>query len=401
MTFTATVFLTMICVRAAADEPRTIVDLPGSGTDPSAVDYESLPRLTGEHAVVNSVACSPGFAPGEKLTMGTMRLNLHNYLARFDDRFWCIWSDGPRVEDWPTQEIKYATSADGLTWSEAQSVTGTPDEPYAYIARGLWIRDGELLALGAHYKGKGAFGVDKELQLRAFVWDPAGRTWKPRGTVFDDAINNFPPQKLPSGEWIMTRRDAGFNVTMLIGGRERLDDWQAFPVVRHDDVSGFRPDEPIFWRQPDDSLNALFRDNGGSQRLFQATSHDLGKTWSTPRITNFPNARSKLFSIATSRGYRVLVLNANPKAGRRQLHLSVSPDGARFTRLALLDIPTPEAPRGFESIWTKFENGTASLQYPHVIEHNNCLWIALSRCKVQTEVFRVSLNAIDRLCDEP
>ncbi len=135
----------------------------------------------------------------------------------------CIWSDGPKVEDAPTQEIKYATSQDGLIWTAAKSVTGTPEAPYAYIARGLWVRDGELLALGAHYKGKGAFGSDKELQLQAFVWDAGTGQWKFKGKVFDDAINNFAPQVLPSGEWIVTRRDSRFNVTMMIGGRLALD----------------------------------------------------------------------------------------------------------------------------------------------------------------------------------
>ncbi|MBD3673640.1 MAG: exo-alpha-sialidase [Planctomycetaceae bacterium] len=382
------------------EEPLAILNLPNSGTDPAAINYDQLPRLSGEHAIINQVAYSPDFQPGDKLEMNRMRLQLHNYLAWYDGRFWCIWSDGPRIEDWPTQEIKYATSKDGMAWSEAKSITGTPDEPYAYIARGLWIRDGELLALGAHYKGKGAFGVDKELELRAFVWDKANQQWSLKGKVYDNAINNFPPQKLPNGNWILTRRDSRFNVTMLIGGKEQLDDWQAYPVVRMNEVKGFRPDEPIFWQLPNEKLNALLRDNGGSQRLFHATSTDFGKTWTTPRLTNFPNSTSKIFSIPTSRGYRVMISNANPELGRRQLHLSISEDGVHFNRMAQLDVPAPEAPPGFESIWKKFNKGIASLQYPHVIEHDGHLWIALSRCKLQTEIFRVSLDKLDRLRGE-
>ena len=95
-----------------------------------------------------------------------------------------------------------------------------------------------------------------------------------------------------------------------------------------------------------------------------------------------------------------MVSNANPKWGRRELHLSVSEDGKRFTRMARLDIPAPPAPKGFESIWKKFSYGIASiasLQYPHVIEDDGSLWIALSRCKLQTEIFRVSLDSVDKL----
>ncbi len=378
-------------------EPLAILNLPGSGTDPDAIDFESLPRLKGRHAVINQVAYSPDYQPGEKLEMNRMRLNLHNYLIHYDGRFWCIWSDGPRVEDWPTQEVKYATSEDGLNWSKAKSVTGTPDEPYAFIARGLWIRDGKLLTLAAHYRDKGAFGANKELELWAYGWNPQAEKWEFVSKVYDNAINNFAPQKLPDGNWILTRRDARFNVTILIGGKDRLDNWQEHRVVDLTEVKGFRPDEPIFWRMPDNSLNALFRDNGGSRRLFHSTSSDLGRTWTTPVLTNFPNSTSKIYSTGTSRGYRVMVSNANPKWGRRELHISVSKDGQHFTRMARVDIPAPPAPTGFETIWKKFSYGIASLQYPHVIEHDGHLWIALSRCKLQTEVFRVSLDSVDAL----
>lgn len=382
---------------ADAAEPLRILELPGVGGGAETIDYERLPRLAGTHAVINSVAFSPDYQQGEKLEMNRMRLNLHNYLVHFAGKFWCIWSDGPKVEDWPTQEVKFATSADGLHWSDPQSVTGTPQAPYAFIARGLWVRDGELLTLAAHYRDKGAFGVNKELELWAYRWDEAERKWKFAAKIYDNAINNFPPQKLPTGDWILTRRDARFNVTMLIGGKDRIDDWQSHRIVDLNEVKGFRPDEPIFWLLPDESLYALFRDNGGSQRLYHATSRDLGKTWTTPVITNFPNSSSKIFSTATSRGYRVMVSNSNPQLGRRQLHLSISRDGETFTRMALLDIPAPPAPDGFESIWKKFSYGIASLQYPHVIEREGYLWIALSRCKLQTEIFRVALDDVDAL----
>lgn len=384
----------------SSPEPLPILRLPQSGVETDAIDYAKLPKLSGKHAVVNPVALGPHARTPDKVDMLDLRLNLHNYLIHHKGRFWCIWSDGPKVEDWPTQEIKYSTSSDGLTWSPAQSVTGKPAEPYAFIARGLWVRDGELLALGAHYRGKGAFGAQdqKQLELLAYRFNFDKDQWERKGQLYDNAINNFPPQKLPSGDWILTRRDSRFNVSMLIGGRKALDDWQAFPVVGIGDVKGFRPDEPIFWPLADGTLSALFRDNGGSGRLFHSLSHDQGRSWDTPQRTNFPNASSKLFSLKTSRGYRVLVLNANPKIGRRELHLAVSPDGKTFTRLARLDVPSPPSlPNEVSRIAKKFRAGIASLQYPHVIEHEGRLLIALSRGKVQIEVFHVALDDIDLL----
>jgi len=395
-----TLLLLSFTIRASsfAAQPVPILDLPGTGTDPAAIDYEALPRLKGTLAIVNHAALGPHARTPDMIDVVDLRLNLHNYLAYHDGKFWCIWSDGPKVEDEPTQEIKYATSKDGLIWSVAKSVTGTPAAPYAFIARGLWVRDGELLALGAHYKGKGAFGADKELQLQAFVWDPATDQWKFKGKLYDDAINNFAPQPLASGEWIVTRRDSRFNVTMMIGGRKALDDWQVYPVVQIGEIKGFRPDEPIIWTLPDQTLQALFRDNGGSSRLFHSTSSDQGRTWSGPALSNFPNATSKLFSLETSRGYRVLLLNANPKVARRELYLALSEDGKTFTRLARLDVPTPPpVSEAVLRINQKFRAGIASLQYPHAIEHDGHLLIALSRLKTQTEVFRVPLDDVSAL----
>ena len=380
-------------------EPLNLLNLPGSGTDPKAIDYDQLPKLTGEHAVINPAQPSPGYQPGEKLEMNRLRLQLHNYLAFHDGKFWCIWSDGPQIEDYPTQEIKYATSDDGLNWSEAKSVTGTPEEPYAFIARGLWLRDGEMLALGAHYKGRAAFGPakEKQLELLAYRWDADSDSWQREAKLSDNAINNFPPQKLPTGDWILTRRDSRFNVTILIGGKESLSEWQAYPVVEVGAVKGFRPDEPIFWLMPDQTLNALFRDNGGSQRLFHATSADNGKTWTPPVLSNFPNSTSKIFSLPVSRGYRVMISNANPKLGRRQLHLSISEDGKNFNRMAEIEVPTPPVADGIDSLWKKFQQGIGSLQYPHVIEKDGYLWVALSRNKTQTEIIRIALDDVDAL----
>lgn len=362
-----------VCLPLFADTAKPpappVLSLAGATSPDQPVDYAALPVLKGEHAVIAAPTAD-------------WKFQLHNYLAHFDGKYWCIWSHGPVVEDVPTQHVRYATSDDGLKWTEPKVLVGPPAEGYAYIARGLWIRDGELLALAAHFKGKGAFGVDKELQLKVFAWDAKAQSWSPRGTAFDNAINNFAPQKLPGGDWMMTRRDARFNVSVLVGGVKAIDDWKSYPVVQRTAVKGFSPDEPIWWALPDQRIVGMFRDNGGSQRLFRAFSADQGKTWSLPELTNFPNATSKIFSLQTAAGYRVLISNANPSIGRRQMHLSISEDGLTFTRMALLDIPSPKP---------------ATLQYPHAIEKDGHLLIAFSRNKAQTEVLKVAMKDVDAL----
>lgn len=348
-------------------EEAKILDLPDIDGDPAKIDYAKLPLLKGTHAVVSR--------PDEKL-----KFQLHNYLLHHDGRYWCMWSQGPPVEDEPGQQIRYATSDDGLKWSEAKDITGLPKEGYGYIARGLWVRDGELLALVASFKGKGAFGVNKELQLQAFVWDAKPKVWKFKGPMFDNAINNFPPQKLSTGEWMMTRRDARFNVYMLIGGVKAIDDWQSIPVIERLKVKGFSPDEPVWAQVSENKLMSLIRDNGGSNRLYQSFSTDNGKTWSIPVKTNYPNSSSKLYTQKLSLGCRVLISNANPTLGRRQMHLSLSENGEAYTRMTMLDIPSPKP---------------ATLQYPHAIEHDGHLLVAFSRNKNTIELLKIPLKEIE------
>ncbi len=355
----------------APDSP-VLLDLPGSGIEPAKIDYSRLPVLPTQHAVVSAPDAAWGF-------------RLHNYLLHHDGKYWCMWSHGPAVEDLPTQHVRYATSADGLKWSEAKVLIPAPKEPYAYIARGFWVYNGELLALAAHYKDKGAFGVNKELKLEAYAYDKPSDSWKFKGVLFENAINNFAPEKRPTGDWMMTRRDARFNVSMLVGGVKGFDDWKVIPVFdRLEALRKFElsPDEPIWYAQPDRSFVALFRDNGGSSRLFRSFSTDNGQTWSRPTLTNYPNSSSKLFAHRTAAGSRLLLSNANPRLGRRELHLAVSADGLVFTRMARLDIPSPKP---------------ATLQYPHAIEHDGCLLIAFSRNKTTIEVVKVKLADIEAL----
>lgn len=371
--FASFVLLSLMMVGFAdgqeSSEPAVVLKLNGAVTDPTTIDFEALPRIEGQHAVVCPVT-------------DELKFQLHDYLIHHDGKYWCLFSHGPVVEDVPTQFVSYATSDDGLKWSEAKPVMQRPSEPYAYIARDFWLRDGELLALVAHYRDKGAFGVNKELKLEAYAWDKAAGEWKYKAKLFDDAINNYAPQKLANGEWMTTRRDARFNVYMLAGGVKAVDDWQSFPVIKRLEVPKFSPDEPVWWQLPDGRLHALFRDNGGSSRLYQSFSSDDGRTWSRPQITNYPNASSKLFPMRLQSGKWILISNANPKWARREMYISLSDDGLTFNKMARLVIPSTKA---------------TTFQYPHAIEHDGHLLIVFSQKKMQSEVLKVPLSAIDGL----
>ncbi|MBI5690625.1 MAG: exo-alpha-sialidase [Verrucomicrobia bacterium] len=362
--------------------PASRVMLQGAWVpaDPHTIDFDRLPRLPVEHVVVSDVRPQKG-------------VNQHNYLLHHDGRFWAMWSDGPRVEDMVGQVVKYSTSRDGLHWEAPKFLTGYPpnsgpDSPHyntrkpeglRYISRGLWVREGQLLALVTLDEAAGFFGPS--LELRAFRWNASSARWDDAGVVQKDAINNFAPQRLPTGEWAMTRRRHDYKdkgVEFLIGGVAAMDQWTSVPVVRGagGDVT-LKAEEPIWYALPDGNLVALFRDNGKSGYIFRSFSTDAGRTWSSPVATDFPDARSKLYGCRLKDGRYVLVSNANPRK-RDPLTLAVSRDGLVFDRLF-------------------YVVGGRHVDYPHLLEHEGFLYIAHSGGKQSVEIQRVRIADLDAI----
>jgi hypothetical protein len=345
--------------------------------DPHRIDFSKLPRVPSEHVVVNNAEPEMG-------------VNQHNYLARYGGKFWLMWSDGPGVEDRVGQRVKFATSEDGLTWTEPRFLTPEPphsgpasahygkrsDQGSRYISRGFWQRHSELYALASLDEAAGFFGPS--LELHAFRVQLSDQTWEDMGVIADDSINNFPPKQLASGQWMMSRRSHDYKTTgvqFLIGGDHAIDQWESFPVFGT--ASELSAEEPLWWQLPDGNLVALFRDNHRSKFIYRAFSSDQGRSWSPPVRTNFPDATSKMHGLRLLDGRYVLVSNSNPSK-RDPLTIAISQDGMVFDKLAFLV-------------------GGRQVDYPHVMEHDGRLLIAFSSNKRTVEVLSIRLADLDPL----
>ncbi|MBL9214496.1 MAG: exo-alpha-sialidase [Opitutaceae bacterium] len=371
------VLLLSSLLNLAAADPARMFAVPGLPADPARIDWAQLPVVRSERAVV--FRARPGQAD----------YNMHGYLARHGGRLWAVWSSGREFEDTAGQQVRFATSADGLTWSESGLVVAAdPDGDWRYIARGLWVRNGELLALaarddawtvvnGVREKGK-YFGP--HLELHAFRLNAAGDGWEPAGVVLDDTINNYHPQQLPSGEWLMSRRDQHKTVTMALGGVRALDDWRILPLAKAAD--GHEMSEPCWWALPDGRLAMLFRDNDTSFRLYRSFSQDQGRTWSPPVRTDFPDGRAKSNVLRLRDGRYALVNNPQPGAARIPLCLSLSDDGVVFTRMSVL-LGEPTAAR------TPNPSKRAGYQYPHLVEAGEHLFVIYARNQEDIELLRI------------
>lgn len=356
---------------------------PRLPNDTHKIDFETLPKLNSGHVVVSDVRAA-GSSPA-KPDKSAGGVNQHNYLIHHAGCFWIMWSDGPGVEDRVGQRVKYATSPDGLDWSAPKDLTpyppgSGPDSPHygtrtnqgkRYIARGFWARNGELLALVSLDEAAGFFGPG--LELRAFRFDENADKWLDAGIVMNDTINNFPPRKLRTGDWLMSRRKHDYKtagVEFLVGGVKSIDDWRSYPVFGS--ASELKAEEPEWWALPNGDLCAVFRDNAKSGFLYRAISTDDGRTWTKPVRTNFPDATSKVCGLRLNDGRYVLISNSNPKK-RDPLTLAVSADGLVFSKLFYLV-------------------GGRHVDYPHVIEHEGSLFIAFSGGKQSVEVLKIRIG---------
>lgn len=360
--------------------------------DSHQIDLASLPRVPSAHAIVSDVRAEAHH--GSDLDRDRGGVNQHNYLAHHDGKFWVMWSDGPGIEDRVGQRVKFATSPDGLQWSSSRHLTPAPpgsgpssplygqrtDQGLRYISRGFWRRDGELLALASLDEAAGFFGPS--LALHAFRLDSTNESWEPAGIVCRDAINNFPPERLPDGQWMMSRRRHNYRevgVDFLVGGVDAIDRWTSVPVLGSN--AELSAEEPHWWTLPDGRLAAMFRDGRRSGFIYRAISADGGRTWGRPVRTNFPDATSKFSGLRLADGRYVLVSNPNPDK-RDPLVISVSDDGVVFHSMGYLV-------------------GGRWVDYPHVIEHGAHLYIAFAGGKQTVEVLRVRLADLDGVRNPP
>ncbi|MCB9264279.1 MAG: exo-alpha-sialidase [Lewinellaceae bacterium] len=345
--------------------------------DPHQINFDSLPKVPSEHVIISDVRDRNG-------------VNQHNYLIYYDGKFWAMWSDGPGVEDEVGQRVKFSTSEDGLEWSEPEFMTPVPpnsgedseyygtrsDKGFRWISRGFWLREGELLALASLDEAAGFFGPS--LQLHAFRWSQEQEAWEDLGVIYENAINNFPPKKIPTGEWMTSRRPYDYKekgVYFMVGGVEAIDKWESYPVLGS--ASELSAEEPLWWMLPDSNLMALFRDNRKGGYLFRSFSTDNGRTWSKPVQTDFPDATSKLHGIRLSDGRFVLVSNANPRK-RDPLTLAIGDDGMVFNKLGYLI-------------------GGRRVDYPFVMEHDGYLFVAFSGGKQSVELLRIKISDLDSI----
>jgi hypothetical protein len=310
---------------------------------------------------------------------GGYQFNLHSYLAHHDGRFWAIWSSGHVDEDGPSQLVRYATSADGLTWSEAAILVDDPDGPAGpqrWMANGLYVENGQLYALATRNEGVRNGQIWADAQLIRFRWDQ--RTWREDGLFANDCLVYFPPLRTGRYDFVVWRNSRAHFATAV--AKPGSGQWSVTRIPGP--FPDYRLSETAHYVDATGVVHLIIRDQGGTGFLYHAVSYDEGVTWTIPVKTNYPDAMSKNFAARLSNGWFYLISNpkrTNPHR-RDPLAISFSRDGWTFGQTHALRRGAPDLRYPGKA------KEPRSFQYSHAIEHDGRLWVIYSTNKEDIEV---------------
>jgi len=320
---------------------------------------------------------------------GGWQFNLHSFIAHHDGKFWAVWSSGRVDEDSSSQIIRSATSVDGLTWSEASVVASDPDGesgPWRWMASGLYVEGGRLLALGSlNQKNAPPGGPWSHARLVRFAWN--GTAWTEDRVVAENSVVYFPPLRVADRDFFVWRDSrAYFYTAWSPAGADRWNVTRMpgpFPDYRLSETSAYV--------DPEGALHLIIRDQGYTRRLYHAVSFDAGSTWTIPVKTNYPDAMSKNMAGRLSNGWYYLI--SNPKAAgahdRDPLAITFSRDGWTFSQpLALRKNGPALRHKGGAK-------GAHSFQYSHAIEHDGKLWVIYATNKEDIEVTAYPISGFE------
>lgn len=317
----------------------------------------------------------------------------HPHLIRGPAGFLAMWSSGIAREDRPGQRILWSRSPDGQSWSTPEVLLECPEPPWRLTAGGWAVNAGRVYAFINRNRR-----AESDSLRAGVVWYPplyldvmeAGPDlrWSPPRTLDSDFLANESPRLTSAGTWLLAGYSARMEAAVLRSCAGPAEEYVFHPapriIIPKEELRRARRTpparplgEPSWYQRRDGTLVCFYRDDHASFRLFASISSDDGITWSRPRATNIPDAKSKTAARVLTTGAAILV--GNPCAARKRnvLAVLVSADGTKFDRGAIL-----------------CDAGEGRYAYPSVIEHGGRLWIAYSINKKDIAVASVAVSDV-------
>lgn len=331
----------------------------------AALEKPDLPRLAAHTVVIHDPA------------PGTYQYSHHPHIICAFNTFLAMWSSGIEREDRPGQRILWSRSADGKAWSKPEILSECPEPPWRLTAGGWATSNGRVHAFINRNRHP-----ETEALHAGLIWYPplyldvmeAGSDlrWSAPRTIDSDIVGNESPRQTSAGTWLLAGYTARLESGVLRSCAGPAEGYVFHPVLRvlipKEELKRARytpPQrplgEPSWYERRDKTLVCFFRDDHASFRLFASVSADDGITWSRPRQTNIPDAKSKSAALVLSTGSTILVSNPCVARKRNVLAVLVSRDGTRFDYGAILR-----------------DDGEHRYAYPSVIERDGRIWVIYS-----------------------
>lgn len=313
----------------------------------------------------------------------------HPNLIVFQDRMYCMWSNGLVNEDDAGQRILYCHTDNGETWSTPVQLATHQDGRGICVAAGFHVA-GETLV--AYYTTTGGSNFHPETCLRARTSED-GNTWsEPQRLASGFYIEG--PQQLKDGRLLMAGEHVGDERQskrmkfLLTDDPNGLDGWReaVLPNLSLENLKNFGYTEPSFFIRPDGAVVSTLRNYSGF--LYSIVSHDNGASWTGLGQTNYLDSTARTSAGNLPNGSAFIINNAMPKKfDRSLLTIGLSKGGSVFDQAWIVRSETT----------AMRHQGRSKLngwQYPHAVAWKGGLYVAYSINKEDVAVTKIPLHEL-------
>ena len=341
------------------------------------------------------------FAP----TAHTDRFSNGVVLIPFKGRLYAQWQSSARDEDAADTWVAYSVSSDGKAWSPPKALARAGDNGLMRSSGG-WMADGKTLVAFANVwpqgfqSGAGGY-AEYRTSTDGKTWSAPRRVMGADGQPVEGVIEQDPHRidgrvigafHLRPGmiaKPFFTDDPLGLS-GWTQGKMENLPRDASAATAAHEKKLS-REIEPSLFRRADGCVVMVFRDEELSFRQLASLSCDRGVSWTTPALTDMPDARAKQSAGNLPDGSAYLVNAPNTDKPRIPLAVTVSRDGKTFDRSWLLRGQADLQPLRFEGQYKR-----PGYHYPKSVVWNGALWVGYAANKEDVQVTRAPLKALER-----
>lgn len=338
------------------------------------------------------------FAPGE----ATDRFSNGVVLTPFKGRLYAQWQSSARDEDAPDTWVAYSVSDDGEIW-RAPVALAHAGEGGLMRSSGGWWTDGETLVAYVNVwpdgfqSGAGGY-AEYRLSRDGETWSEPRRVMGADGRPVEGVIEQDPHLiggRLMTGFHLRPGMiakpfytDDPLGLTGWTQGRMQNLPRDASGATAEHEKRLSREIEPSLFQRGDCAV-MVFRDEELSFHQLASESCDRGVTWTTPVLTDMPDARAKQSAGNLPNGTAYLVNAPNSDRPRIPLAVTLSDDGRVFDRSFLLRGAGDLQPLRYEGQYKR-----PGYHYPKSIVWNGALYVGYATNKEDVQVTRVLLSAL-------